>query len=78
MLFGILGASLLGNILAGTSVIHTALYVVMTGKVTIRARENIRFCVILILVLKFKDITLNLSQMMFIQKIHYRKKIKDR
>ena len=41
MLFGILGASLLGNILAGKSVIHTALYVVMTGKGTIRAHENI-------------------------------------
>ena len=40
MLLGILGASLLGNILADKSVTHAALCVAMTGEGTIRAGEN--------------------------------------
>ena len=67
MLLGILGASLLGNLLTGKSIIKA-------GEGTIRAGENFECRPILYLILRYKNIIRkNLNLMVFIQEIIYLK-----
>ena len=64
-MLGTVGASLLGNMLAGK-------YVIRACEEIVRAGESFWYCLILFLILKFKDnIKMNLDSMAFIQEIIY-------